>query len=117
MSSPEILYAVADRIATITLNRPDRLNAYTAALGSALRAAMRQAAADPAVRVIVLTGAGRGFCAGADMGSLSLASSGSPPADGQAAAAPPSGQEAPSTRRPAPTTRPRIPTFRRCPSR
>ena len=95
MSSPEVLYAVADRIATITLNRPDRLNAYTASLGTALRTAMRQAADDPAVRVIVLTGAGRGFCAGADMGSLSLASSGSPPADGQAAAAPPSGQEAP----------------------
>ena len=95
MSSPEILYTLADRIATITLNRPERLNAYTAALGSALRAAMRQAADDPAVRVIVLTGAGRGFCAGADMASLSQASSGVPPVDGQAAAAPPTGQEPP----------------------
>lgn len=66
-----VLYDVSERIATITLNRPERLNAYTAALGEALRAAMRRAADDPAVRVIVLTGAGRGFCAGADMDSLS----------------------------------------------
>ena len=96
MSSPEVLYAVADRIATVTLNRPDRLNAYTASLGTALRAAMRQAADDPAVRVIVLTGAGRGFCAGADMSSLSQASGGTPATAGQpAAAAPPSGQEPP----------------------
>jgi len=70
MSSNEVLYAVSQCIATITLNRPDRLNAYTAGLGDALRSAMRRAADDPGVRVIVLTGAGRGFCAGADMDSL-----------------------------------------------
>ena len=71
MSPPEVLYDVSQRIATITLNRPDRLNAYTASLGTALRSAVRQATDDAGVRVIVLTGAGRGFCAGADMANLS----------------------------------------------
>ena len=71
MSQPEVLYEKSERIATITLNRPDRLNAYTASLGDALRAAVRRATDDGGVRVIVLTGAGRGFCAGADMASLS----------------------------------------------
>jgi enoyl-CoA hydratase/carnithine racemase len=62
-----ILYGVKDKIGTITLNRPDRLNAYTDKMASDIRRAMADAAMDPAVRVIVLTGAGRGFCAGADM--------------------------------------------------
>ncbi|MEJ1969958.1 MAG: enoyl-CoA hydratase-related protein [Rhizomicrobium sp.] len=59
-----------DRIATITLNRPDRLNAYTDRMAAGIRLAMAEAAGDKAVRVIVLTGAGRGFCAGADMDLL-----------------------------------------------
>jgi enoyl-CoA hydratase/carnithine racemase len=67
---PDILYTVKDRIATITLNRPDRLNAYTDRMAGSIRLAMAAAARDPAVRVIVLTGAGRGFCAGADMDLL-----------------------------------------------
>jgi enoyl-CoA hydratase/carnithine racemase len=71
MNNTDVLYEVSQRIATITLNRPERLNAYTAGLGDALRAAMRRASDDAGVRVIVLTGAGRGFCAGADMDSLS----------------------------------------------
>ena len=71
MNDTDVLYEVSQRIATITLNRPDRLNAYTAGLGDALRAAMRRATDDAEVRVIVLTGAGRGFCAGADMDNLS----------------------------------------------
>ena len=84
MSEPEVLYDVSQRIATITLNRPDRLNAFTAALGQQLRAAMRTASNDAGVRVIVLTGAGRGFCAGADMGNLSqLSASGAAPTDAQ----------------------------------
>ncbi len=67
---PDVLYAVKDRIATITLNRPDRLNAYTDRMAGSIRFAMADAARDPAVRVVVLTGAGRGFCAGADMDLL-----------------------------------------------
>src|SRR5215813_12853365 len=66
-SFPDILYDVNDRIATITLNRPDRLNAHTQAMGKSVRHAMAEAAQDSNVRVVVLTGAGRGFCAGADM--------------------------------------------------
>ena len=66
----EIDYAVADRIATVTLNRPDRLNAWTATMETELRAAMAEASRDEEVRVVVLTGAGRGFCAGADMSLL-----------------------------------------------
>ncbi len=62
-----VLYAVRDRIATITLNRPERLNAWTDALEGELRLAMKTAVDDGEVRVIVLTGAGRGFCAGGDI--------------------------------------------------
>lgn len=67
---PEILYDVADRIATITLNRPDRLNAYTGVMADSIKCAMAEAVTDTQVRVIVITGAGRGFCAGADMNIL-----------------------------------------------
>jgi len=67
MSYQDISYDVADRIATITLNRPDRMNAWTPVMEREVREAMEAAAADGDVRVIVLTGAGRGFCAGADM--------------------------------------------------
>jgi enoyl-CoA hydratase/carnithine racemase len=58
---------VRDRILTITLNRPERLNAWTATMGSELIEAFDQADADDEVRVIVMTGAGRGYCAGADL--------------------------------------------------
>jgi enoyl-CoA hydratase/carnithine racemase len=76
MPYQEIEYDVADRIATVTLNRPERLNAWTATMGTEVRDAMRRAADDEGVRVIVLTGAGRGFCAGADIGNLSSLSQG-----------------------------------------
>ena len=72
----EILYAVRDKVATITLNRPDRLNAWTAVMSNELREAFEKADADTNVRAIVLTGAGRGFCAGADMARLSSAAAG-----------------------------------------
>ena len=65
-----VLYEVSDEIATITLNRPDRLNAWTQSLGTAYFDALDRAAADPGVRAIIVTGAGRGFCAGADMHGL-----------------------------------------------
>lgn len=70
MAYAQILYTLADRIATITLNRPDKLNAWTATMELEVRSAVEQAETDDAVRVIVLTGAGRGFCAGADMSLL-----------------------------------------------
>jgi enoyl-CoA hydratase/carnithine racemase len=63
----DVLYEVRDRVAIVTLNRPEFLNAFTAAMGRGLQQAVAAAVADDAVRVIVLTGAGRGFCAGADM--------------------------------------------------
>jgi len=70
MAYPDILYDVKDRVATITLNRPDRLNAYTDRMAQSIRLAMADAAKDSGARVVVLTGAGRGFCAGADMDVL-----------------------------------------------
>jgi enoyl-CoA hydratase/carnithine racemase len=70
MANQETVYAVADRVATITLNRPDKLNAWTATMDQEVRAAMSEAERDSDVRVIILTGAGRGFCAGADMSLL-----------------------------------------------
>jgi enoyl-CoA hydratase/carnithine racemase len=70
MTTEEILYSVRGRVATVTLNRPDKLNAWTRAMEQEVRHAMHEAAADDRVRAIVLTGAGRGFCAGADMSLL-----------------------------------------------
>lgn len=70
MANLETVYTVAERVATITLNRPDKLNAWTAVMDQEVRAAIYEAERDSNVRVIILTGAGRGFCAGADMSLL-----------------------------------------------
>jgi len=70
MANQETLYNVADRVATITLNRPDKLNAWTGTMEQEVRASMHEAENDANVRVIILTGGGRGFCAGADMSLL-----------------------------------------------
>lgn len=69
-------YETADGVAVVTLARPDRLNAWTSRMEKELRWAFATADADPAVRVIVLTGEGRGFCAGADMEALDLLAGG-----------------------------------------
>src|SRR4029077_19539436 len=71
MPTQETLYNVANRVATITLNRPDKLNPWTKLMESEVRSHMENAKQDDEVRVILLTGAGRGFCAGADMSLLS----------------------------------------------
>jgi enoyl-CoA hydratase/carnithine racemase len=70
MSYTQILYEAADGVATVTLNRPDRLNAWTGVMAAEVRQAMEAADRDPAVKTIILTGAGRGFCSGADMNDL-----------------------------------------------
>src|SRR5271155_1874061 len=62
-----ILYDVEDGIATITLNRPDKLNAFTTQMMVDMIAAFDASDADDDVRVVIVTGAGRGFCAGADL--------------------------------------------------
>ena len=68
MDYSEIGYEVSDRVLTITLNRPENLNAHTPTMGSEMLDALDRADADDDVRVIVVTGAGRAFCAGADLG-------------------------------------------------
>ena len=67
MDFQEIRYELADRILTITLNRPDKLNAFTERMCGEMIAAIDRADADDEVRAIIVTGAGRGFCAGADL--------------------------------------------------
>lgn len=71
MSFGTILYAVENSILTITLNRPDKLNAMTPTLLRELKEAFEEAGKDQAVRVVIVTGAGRGFCAGADLAAAS----------------------------------------------
>ena len=69
--SDVVLYEVRDPgVAILTLNRPERLNAWTGELGARYFELLDRATADPDVKVIVVTGAGRGFCAGADMADL-----------------------------------------------
>ena len=65
--SEEVLYEVSDAIATLTLNRPDRMNAISGPMLARLTQLLIQANEDPKVRVIVLTGAGRAFCVGLDL--------------------------------------------------
>jgi len=71
----ELLESVSERVATLTLNRPDRLNALSSPMIDGLLEALPRLAADAAVAVVVLTGAGRGFCAGGDVKSMAEGSS------------------------------------------
>ena len=70
MAYETILYAVEDGVATITLNRPEKLNAYVPEMGSDIIEAFGEARADSSVGAVVVTGAGRGFCAGVDLERL-----------------------------------------------
>jgi enoyl-CoA hydratase len=68
-----VLYSVADHIATITVNDPDRRNAFTDAMSAQLRAAVERAEVDDDVHAVIVTGAGRAFCAGANLTALGTA--------------------------------------------
>ena len=81
MAYETVLYEVADHLCTITLNRPEKLNAWTRQMHLDLKDAMQKAGADEGIRAIILTGAGRGFCAGADMGGLQAIGAGAPASD------------------------------------
>jgi 2-(1,2-epoxy-1,2-dihydrophenyl)acetyl-CoA isomerase len=74
-----ILYDVTGGVATVTLNRPERLNSFNSAMHLELRDALSRAAADDAVRALVLTGAGRGFCAGQDLNDRAARPDAEPP--------------------------------------
>jgi 2-(1,2-epoxy-1,2-dihydrophenyl)acetyl-CoA isomerase len=79
MDYQHILFSVADGIARLTLNRPARLNSFIVAMHEEVRDALDQVAADRSVRVLVLTGAGRAFCAGQDLADRSVAPGAAPP--------------------------------------
>ena len=78
MTAATILLERADGIARITLNRPDRLNSFNTEMHAALREALAQVQADTSLRVLLLTGAGRGFCAGQDLGDRAVAPGATP---------------------------------------
>jgi 2-(1,2-epoxy-1,2-dihydrophenyl)acetyl-CoA isomerase len=78
MTYNDILFDISNGVATLTLNRPDKLNSFTAAMHGEVRSALDRVAADKSARVLVLTGAGRGFCAGQDLGDRAVAPGGAP---------------------------------------
>jgi enoyl-CoA hydratase/carnithine racemase len=84
-----ILFAVSDGVATITLDRPEKLNAYTTEMGDEIYEAFGRCREDDSVRVVILTGAGRGFCAGVDLDHLKSREAG-----GNASSGPKLGEEA-----------------------
>ena len=67
MSYQDIIYDKSERVATLTFNRPERLNAITNVMRSEILEAMKDASEDDDIRVVVIKGAGKGFCAGADL--------------------------------------------------
>lgn len=80
MNYNNIQFTIRDGVATLTLNRPDKLNSFTADMHEEVRSALNQVKGDASVRVLVLTGAGRGFCAGQDLSDRAVAP-GSAPVD------------------------------------
>ena len=81
MAYKDLLYDKSERVATITFNRPDRMNAWTRRMDGELREAMLDADKDPDVGAVIVTGAGRAYCAGADLGGLSKIADGSESVD------------------------------------
>jgi 2-(1,2-epoxy-1,2-dihydrophenyl)acetyl-CoA isomerase len=77
-----VLYEVSERIALVTLNRPDHLNSMSPELLEAALLALEEASSDDAVGVVILTGAGRAFCAGGDLGGMAEGNAGGLSADG-----------------------------------
>jgi len=73
MSEPTVLFEARGPVALVTLNRPKALNSFTRAMHQDLWAALDRVEADHAIRAVVITGAGRGFCAGADLGEFDFA--------------------------------------------
>jgi 2-(1,2-epoxy-1,2-dihydrophenyl)acetyl-CoA isomerase len=78
MTYAHILFHAADGIARVTLNRPERLNSFNDAMHAEVRDALDKVRADASARVLLLTGAGRGFCAGQDLGDRAVAPGGAP---------------------------------------
>lgn len=78
MGYESILFTAADGVARLTLNRPDRLNSFNDAMHAEVRDALGRVESDPSVRVLLLTGAGRGFCAGQDLSDRAVAPGGAP---------------------------------------
>jgi len=76
---PHLLVSVESGVGSVTLNRPQRLNAFTAAMLVDLRTTLEEFAADEDIRGVLITGAGRGFCAGQDLGDRSVAPGAEPP--------------------------------------
>ena len=79
MTYETILFEVSDGIARLTLNRPDRLNSFNPSMHAEVKEALSTLERDASARVLVLTGAGRGFCAGQDLGDRVVAPGGAPP--------------------------------------
>lgn len=75
VAAEQMKFEISERVATITFDRPDKMNAWTPVMEGELRRLMAIASEDDDIRAIVITGAGRGFCAGADMARLSDTSS------------------------------------------
>ena len=79
MPEPTVLYEAGRGVATLTLNRPDKLNVFNEAMHRELARALDRIEADPAIRAVLLTGAGRGFCAGQDLGDRVIGEGDAPP--------------------------------------
>ena len=81
MTYETILYEMSDGIGRLTLNRPERLNSFTVAMHAEVRELLERLTREPALRVLILSGAGRGFCAGQDLSDRAVRTSGEAPVD------------------------------------